>query len=36
MDRATLIFGQVSRSYLGKNIVQLDLYKLIATLHTLD
>ncbi len=34
MDRATLTFGQGSRSCLGKNIVQLELYKLIATLCT--
>jgi hypothetical protein len=30
-DRATLTFGQGSRSCPGKNIVQLELYKLIAT-----
>lgn len=34
MDRATLTFGQGSRSCLGKNIVQLELYKLVATLCT--
>lgn len=32
MDRATLTFGQGSRSCLGKNIVQLEIFKLIATL----
>lgn len=32
MDRATLTFGHGSRSCLGKNIVQLEVFKLIATL----
>jgi cytochrome P450 len=32
MDRATLTFGQGSRSCLGKNIVQLEVFKVVATL----
>ena len=32
MDRANLTFGQGSRSCIGKNIVQLEVFKIIATL----
>lgn len=32
MDRASLTFGQGSRSCLGKNIVQLEFFKLVASL----
>lgn len=34
MDRATVTFGHGSRSCLGKNIVQLELFKILATLCT--
>ena len=32
MDRANLTFGQGSRSCIGKNILQLEAFKVIATL----
>ena len=34
MDRATLTFGQGSRSCVGKNIVQLEVFKVIATVFS--
>jgi cytochrome P450 len=34
MDRANLTFGQGSRSCIGKNIVQLEIFKVLATLTT--